>query len=316
MTTASITDAGYMFQSSSLETIPFQINLSDCSSLTYLLYSVEQLKTCPKIRGTIKWGTSTDFSSMLSSAGCIRDLEDLFTPDMLECFSTVKVTSAYSTPKVPNFSSNNSLRRIPAWWYKFRLNEESTAYPNASYCLYYGMLQSARTLDGATNIPVWKCQGAQTSNMFNNTFRDCYRLKRVTFETTEDGSPIVTKWKAQVIDLTSNVGYAAGTSYIINYNSGITSDKLVKDDATYQALKNDSDWFAIKVEYSRYNHDSAVETINSLPDTSAYLATAGGTNTIKFKKASGEKTDGGAINTLTEEEIAVATAKGWTVSIS
>ena len=36
--------------------------------------------------------------------------------------------------------------------------------------------------------------------------------------------------------------------------------------------------------------------------------------TIKFKGAAGAKTDGGAINTMTEEEIAVATAKGWTVS--
>ena len=64
------------------------------------------------------------------------------------------------------------------------------------------------------------------------------------------------------------------------------------------------------MSYSRYNHDSAVETINSLPDTSAY-----GTNTIKFKGSAGSATDGGAINTLTEEEIAVATAKGWTVSL-
>ena len=67
--------------------------------------------------------------------------------------------------------------------------------------------------------------------------------------------------------------------------------------------------------YSRYNHTSAVNTINSLPDTSAYLATAGGTNTIKFKSNAGSATDGGAISNLTEEEIAVATAKGWTVSL-
>jgi hypothetical protein len=45
------------------------------------------------------------------------------------------------------------------------------------------------------------------------------------------------------------------------------------------------------------------------------VSASGGTNTIKFKGASGAKTDGGAINTLTEEEIAVAAAKGWTVSL-
>ena len=98
-------------------------------------------------------------------------------------------------------------------------------------------------------------------------------------------------------------------------DSGITADKKVTDDVSYQALKNDPDWYTTDIAYSRFNHDSAVRTINSLPDTSAYLATAGGTNTIKFKGEAGSATDGGAINTMTEEEIAVATAKGWTVSL-
>ena len=65
---------------------------------------------------------------------------------------------------------------------------------------------------------------------------------------------------------------------------------------------------------SVYNHDSAVETINSLPDTSAYLAEKGGTNTIRFKSDQGANTEGGAIGNLTAEEIAVAAAKGWTVA--
>lgn len=65
---------------------------------------------------------------------------------------------------------------------------------------------------------------------------------------------------------------------------------------------------------SVYNHDSAVETINSLPDTSAYLAEVGGTNTIRFKSDQGANTEGGAIGNLTAEEIAVAAAKGWTVA--
>ena len=63
--------------------------------------------------------------------------------------------------------------------------------------------------------------------------------------------------------------------------------------------------------YSRYNDNSAVNTLNSLPDCSSLSVS----NTIKFNGEAGSKTDGGAINTLTEEEIAVATAKGWTVSL-
>jgi hypothetical protein len=144
------------------------------------------------------------------------------------------------------------------------------------------------------------------------------RLKNLTFETL-GGAPHIANWKSQTIDLSSNVGYASTDSYIVNYNSGITKDKgiyaTIYAPEQYQALKNDPDWYTVDPQYSRYDHDSAVATINSLPDTSAYLATAGGTNTIKFKGAAGSATDGGAINTLTEEEIAVATAKGWTVTL-
>jgi hypothetical protein len=68
------------------------------------------------------------------------------------------------------------------------------------------------------------------------------------------------------------------------------------------------------IKDSVYNHDSAVETINSLPDTSAFLAEAGGTNTIQFHSDQGANTEGGAIGNLTAEEIAVAAAKGWTVA--
>ena len=67
---------------------------------------------------------------------------------------------------------------------------------------------------------------------------------------------------------------------------------------------------------SVYNHNSAVETINSLPDTSAFLAEYGGTNTIIFYRDQGANTEGGAIGNLTAEEIAVAAAKGWTVAFS
>ena len=115
--------------------------------------------------------------------------------------------------------------------------------------------------------------------------------------------------------MTKYVGWSRAKYIILDYNNGITSNKQVKDASTYEALKNDPDWFTENIAYSRYNHDSAVATINSLPDTSAYLASVGGTNTIKFQGSSGTNTDGGAINTLTSSEIAVATAKGWTVTL-
>ena len=208
------------------------------------------------------------------------------------------------------FSSCYSLRNIDAvmpYFKKALTNYNSGSGYNSSFSSMYA-------LDEINNIPIMK--GTKTYNGMSSAFTSLCRVKNITFE-TDNGTPYIVQWKSQTIDLAWSTGLGSLQSWeiakIINYNSGITADKEVYDDATYQALKNDPDWFATKVEYSRYNHDSAVNTINSLPDTSAYLATAGGTNTIKFKGESGSLTDGGAIDTMTEEEIAVATAKGWTV---
>lgn len=317
ITTKDITGCLSMFAySSKLEEVPFQINIKNCYSFAYMFASCTNMRSYPNIRGTITWNTNTSFDSFGNSIYA-RSIDNMVTPEMLEGFSTVKITGQYTCPKLMKLTGFSSLRKVPEWWYKFRLSPESTAYPALSYCLYNNMVQNCYTLDEITNIPVWKCQAAQTSNMFSNTFGASYRLKDVTFETNEDGSAIVTEWKSQTIDLTQ-VGWCSASykSQILNYNSGITEDKAVTDAASYEALKNDPDWFCLNTtQYSRYNHDSAVNTINSLPDTSAYLATAGGTNTIKFKGDFGSHTDGGAINTLTEEEIAVATAKGWTVTL-
>lgn len=230
-----------------------------------------------------------------------------------------------------------SLRKIPMDF----LAHGNKAMTGTYSCLYYGAFYGCYTLDEIVDLPI-PYTATWTSNAFVNTFYACYRLKNMTFALQEDGTPYTMNWKSQTIDLSKYVGYCNWTGNgsgvssedlteaqkktistdITKYNSGITVDKMVYNDATYQALKDDPDWYYVKPAsgdkepyYSRYNHDSAVETINSLPDTSAYLASAGGTNTIKFTGAAGSKTDGGAINTLTEEEIAVATAKGWTVTL-
>ena len=180
---------------------------------------------------------------------------------------------------------------------------------------YSQLFYQCASLDSITNLHIYRGNIAKTSNAFTRAFYYCCRLSDMMFK-TDGGTPYSVSWKGQVIDFSDKVGFADNYyTFIIKYNSGITADKEVKDDATYQSLKNDPDWWTKLSKYSRYNHDSAVRTINSLPDTSAYLATAGGTNTIKFKGESGSDTDGGAINTLTPEEIAVATAKGWTVTL-
>lgn len=180
---------------------------------------------------------------------------------------------------------------------------------------YGNLFNNCNVLDEITNLPVVNPDVEKTSNMFSNTFSYCGRLKNMMFK-TDNGTPYSAKWKSQTIDLSSYIGYTRYSSNVTDYNAGITSDKNVNGGNVYQSLKNDPDWYTGAQQFSRYNHDSAVNTINSLPDTSEYLTSAGGTNTIKFSGKNGSSTDGGAINTLTAEEIAVATAKGWTVTLT
>ena len=327
ITTENITMLNYGFgDSKAITRLPFDINISNAYSLTSCFNNLYALTESPRVRGTLQMNTNLTLDSMISGCQRVRDFTPLFLPEMLDGFKDIKVTGAYSSPYPARFSSCYSLRQIPEWWYKFKYCEESTAQPSAYRALYQSCFSSCYALDEALNIPVWECAGPATSQMFGSTFDGCYRLKDATFETQADGTPYTAKWKSQTIDL-STVGYITttynGEGCYLSYNSGITADKKVYDDASYQALKNDPDWYPYIVKsnatasspYSRYDHDSAVRTINSLPDTSAYLATAGGTNTIKFRGIAGELTDAGAINTLTAEEIAVAVAKGWTVSI-
>ena len=185
-------------------------------------------------------------------------------------------------------------------------------------------------------VPISSSSKTHTRNIYSNTFNNCCRLDELTFETNEDGTPKELYANNQVINLSQNVGYcpnnmwdicrtvgdikegqsvpgfydyiqpSASSTDIWNYQ--ITADKNTED------YYNNKDSWTDDLLYSRYNHRSMVNTINTLPDTSTFLASNGGTNTIAFRDTQGDSSPWGGASNLTEEEIAVATAKGWTVS--
>lgn len=293
ITTSGINDTSYMFRNSiKITTIPFDINMSstDTASMSYMFDGCSKLVSVPNINNANPYSMQYVFS------GCsrLREIPENFSDTWN--FYNLHTNTLGSITNM--FNGAFSLRKIPQ---KF-LESIWSKGTSSSYVPYGTMFYACYTLDEINGLAVQP--SALTSNRFVNTFYGCSRIKNLIFQPNQTAT-----WKSQIIDLTNTVGYLGAESYITSYNSGITIDKKVYDDATYQALKNDPDWFTLDLAYSRYNHDSAVATINSLPDTSAY-----GTNTIKFKGAAGSLTDGGAINTLTTEEIAVATEKGWTVS--
>ena len=331
VSTSELTNIAYMFRGSGLESIPFSLNIKLGSETSSMFNNASRLKRIPDI--DCKHTTSKDMSYMFSGCSALEEapvvtnaypssINNLFNgcsnlrslPN--DFFSNWDFSRLYSYQyaNVCNiFHTCRSLRAAPTSLFeKFANGWGATS---GSYSLYNYLFYCCSALDEVVGLPV-NTANAITSNPFGGGFTSTKRLKRLTFQMNDDGTPKVAQWKKHTIELQYEVGYGAVATDFTSYNSGITADKEVKDDASYQALKDDPDWWTYDRAYSRYNHDSAVETINSLPDTSAYLATAGGTNTIIFASTAGSATDGGAINTLTEEEIAVATAKGWTVTFS
>ena len=306
ITTEGIISADHMFNGSNVKLIPFDLNCAHDCIVSQLFYNCANLEHLPNITGRV-----INFYSFLGSCYRIREI-----PEQLATgidWDYINTNTDFSECRIASFfQACYSLRSIPKVLIK-RLYSASSNF-NASNGIFISCV-SLEEIEGFRGP-----NATLIGNCLNNNFNYCHRLTRLIFDYEDEATntPRTENWKSQTIDLSAGVGwahYGYTKEYILNYNSGITADKEVTDDATYQALKNDPDWFTSKVEYSRYNHDSAVETINSLPDTSAYLAANDGTNTIKFKGGAGSATDGGAINTLTEAEIAVAAAKGWTVSL-
>lgn len=309
ITTENITNCQNMFYQNTTKKIPFDINCKQTSNIDMngMYMGCDNLETAPNIYNAKPSKISYLFSNCPRLRIVPNDLCNTWDWSYID-----GLTGQWGGGDTDNiFNGCYSLRSFPM---------ELLAHGNSqiynSYTTPYNLFNNCYVLDEVVGWQFPHCNGNYTSNIFYNTFYCCYRLKNIIFALQEDGSPYTANWSNQNIDLSRYVGYTQSTQKITDYNSGITIDKRVTDDTTYATLKDDPDWFSTDINYSRYNHDSAVNTINSLPDTSAYLASNGGTNTIKFQGQSGALTDGGAINTLTEEEIAVATSRGWTVSLA
>lgn len=294
ISTVDITNANRLFYSAYLEKIPFDINLQsgDDKSIS-TMFAYNNITEAPYIKGMI-----SNIDALFNSCRYLKHIPEDWA-DYID-WSYIQTYKYGSMGSV--FKDCRSLRHIP----ENLLSNLHGIMTTSSYAPYASMFYECWVMDDITNIAV--CNTTFTSNVFTTTFRLCSRAENITFKTQEDG----VQWKSQTIDLSAGVGYATtNKSDFTKYNPEITAEKEVKTQEDYERLKNDPDWWTANVAYSRYNHDSTVNTIHSLPDTSAY-----GTNTIKFTGSSGELTDGGAVNTLTAEEIAVATAKGWTVTFA
>ena len=329
ITSENVTDVRNLFANNEGDIEPdFDLNMKSwreafrISNFANYAYS---LKKVPSIKFPISTVTHNvvcdgyvDLNYAFNYCYKLTDLDNLYSAEALEYLTKLPLTVPWGWYTSQMIIGCTSLRHLPDWYYNLHPNwETSAAIPdgyNLSYCL-----PGNHSLEEILNMPVWRAgidgeYSTLTSDAFSggDAYQSCYRLARYTFE-TNDGAPITAKWSGQTLGFSRYTGWADWYD-IASLTNGITKAHKVTDDASYQALKNDPNWWTQDVAYSRYNRTSAVETINSLPDTSAFVAETGTPNTIIFKADAGSATDGGACGNLTEEEIAVAAAKGWTVT--
>lgn len=200
----------------------------------------------------------------------------------------------------------------------------STIFPGQNMkSMCYEMYAQSFLLKQVIGAPIFgQTWSTGTVNRFTSMFADNNALHRVSFY-MPNGAVGTMNATNQTIDLS-----AGSIGFFPNSPSATTLGYLEDDDranviiisaannnATVANMQNLNS-LAVGLEYATYNRQSAVETINSLPDTTAAIAAKGGTNTIKFKSGAGSAY-GELYNmsNLSAEEIAVATAKGWTVAL-
>ena len=299
ITTNNVSNCNYMFWNTQLQSIPFNINFgTSMVSLASMFNGASFLRTLPYLYNP----KPNDINNIFNNIYYLQNIPN----DYFDTWDFSASTKGIQTNRI--FSHCYSLRKIPEIFFnRFEL-QNGYSVSTASYFGLNVIVDYCCSLDELTNVtfnPLWK----GTSNQMGGTVTNCYRLKDFKFKLNQDNTPKICLFKNQIFDFSKYTGWGDYESYILDYNSGTTSAKTLTDATSYNLLKDDPDWYTLDVNYSRYNHDSAVNTINTLPDCSAT-----GTNTIKFKGQAGALTDGGAINTLTTQEIAVATAKGWTVT--
>lgn len=227
------------------------------------------------------------------------------------------------------FSDAHCLRRVPdnflAEQWANSAAQGTINWNNYQDFLSANMYKNCYVLPKVLGVPVTADTNSRiTLNTFSGSFDGCYSLHRLTFYVPTNEAEATMNATGQTIDLTT-CGFWASTMY--PSLAGIRGFLLESEDKNNAFVINTNglatgtnvenlNSYALTVAFSTYTRKSAVETINSLPDTSAAITENGGTNTIKFNSSAASAYPAEyKMSELSAAEIAVATAKGWTVTL-
>ena len=275
VSTDKIQSGQYMFYFNENKKIPFDLNFDadyyTRHRLNNMFYSASKLEELPKMNNV----KVENIESIFTSCSSLKEIPmDYF--DNWDWSYVKNATGAYSCYCQSIYQGCYNLRYAPNFT-QTMINRAVSNY----YCIYYYGYSNCYSIEDI-KLPVYDL-ATWTSNAFQNTIYQTYSLRHLTFNTNENGSPIVCgALKQQTIDLTTS-GYFPASVYVMS--TDFKDANKILDDATYQTLKDNPDAWTEDINYSFYNRSSAVETINTLPDVSA-----GSNNTIRFKGAAGALT--------------------------
>jgi len=317
ITTNGIGATTNMFSGSdTLTSIPFTLNMRIPTAsylswdMNYMFMNCKALINVPKIMTTKPSAIKGMFDACYQLTTIPDDLIDTWDWSAID-----GATTSYSGDTGSMLCHCYNLRNLPTWFFS-HMNPVGSYSIATVYCAF----QNCYALEKVEGIRL-PVNATWTYNAFYNTFSNCCRLKKITFALQEDGSPYVHNISNQTIDLTS-VGYlttTANNNFIKYCSSTYTPDDRIDSWAKWETYFGDSqidngtgNGYAYLNDWNTFGRTAVKRMFATLPDV-----TGGSGNTIKLNAnalVSNYAMTGERIADLTGEEIAVATARGWTVT--
>lgn len=204
----------------------------------------------------------------------------------------------------------------------WELSKNVTASVSPSNHPMYYAFQDATNVLEIINMPIPYVNNNSLASLFNYflSVNSALRLERLTFRWKDPSEQTMANDAVMsTVNTTANytfnlrldkmgfLGNSTGQYFVTNQETWDAYRKAIVDKNYLEVIK-----YQIHREWHPYGHAAAAETLSTLPPV--YSHHSGQTYTVTFAGICGSARDD-AISDLTPEEIAVATERGWTVSI-
>ena len=282
-TTNDITTADYMFMQYTGATIPFTLNFSTQGEVV--------------IRNMFNWCQNLTTIPTLNLNGATISRSYGFNNMFQNC---------YNIQNIPDFLDGVDL--------SFLHNSTGNMFGN--------MFNSCSSLTSISPALLGKLYNKfNTTNRFQNMFNDCISLTALN-NFAAFGEDTTTSVSTNVFQtsLFARLKSCSSITFSCNGTVRLYSNQDIQLTGFLGYSTSSADWSkdtfsgGHSMADSVYDHDSLVETIASLPDTSSVSPPANPTNKLTIQNGLGANSVNGGVNDLTAEEIAAATNKGWALN--